>query len=937
VSVVEREVTRMDVALRLRQTRLEEMVVTATGERRRLELGNDVAVIDVPAVLEERPVTSIADLLEGRVPGLTVQRSSGAPGDPSRIRIRGQGSVNRGNDPIVIIDGIRIYAEQSAERSANLANGTRRSGPGTGYAAPSPLDNIDLSAVEKIEVLKGPSAATLYGADAANGVIVITSKRGRSGPPSWNVSVERGTSTMPGRYPVGMVHWGHDPLSPDSRLICGPLVPGCVSDSLVTFQTLNDPELTFLDRGERSAVQLGVSGGAQRFSYSLTGNYSDEVGMVRLPELEVARFEQRTGQAPPEWMQRPQGMKQWGLSSRVTTDVGSRGSVALSTALSHGQQRRSSLESQLTSLMTTYVDRASGTYYPAQPSHVSTLHADDRLIDRFMERATAGNTSFMTGLNVTWRARDWLTTTMDAGVDLKDREDHVYLMRGMANSRDNVDTLGRANLGRGRSLVSTLNGRATIYRGLPLDWRMDASVGANYMKRSVADVSMRGADLPAGTSSITQAAEILGVREYAEDATSFGVYVEPTFSHRQRLWVSTGIRMDGGSTYGSNVSMPIFPKVSASYLISEERFFPFRDRIGTLRLRAAYGHAGVQPGPADRLRLYSRARTWENGGFMPGAAIETLGNTELRPERSEEMEGGFDADLLGDRLTISATAYRKTTVDALMQMPVAPSVYGHDVSILRNVGVIRNTGREVQLRADLLRHDALSWNMTATVMQNRNLVVELGPGVEPFNTSQNERVVAGYPLGGRWVTPILGYSDRDGDGAIGPHELLLGDTLVYMGASQPNYNAGLQSTFSFFRRALTVTAAVDYADDLTQEGTWRQFGLFAPGYADPNAPLDAQAAIVGGSYNRTHYWDYQTVSTLRLSSVSVTWAVPRTLAERARARALSVSLQGSNLGLRTDYRGLDPHVNGHSTGNGVQDTGVIPQPRRWQLRVSAQY
>lgn len=943
VAVAPSAVTRMDFTLRMRQTQLDEMVVTATGERRRLELGNDVTVIDVAKVMEERPVTSIADLLEGRVPGLSVQRTSGAPGDPSRIRIRGAGSVYRSNDPIVIVDGIRVYAEQSAERSANLAKSIYSMGPGQGYSAPSPLDNIDPNSIEKIEVLKGPSAATLYGADAANGVIVITTKRGRAGPPSWNVSAERGTSKLPGRFPEAMAHWGHDARFPDKLMLCGAFNPGCVTDSLVTFQALNDPELTFLDRGERSSVQLGVSGGSQNFSYSLTGSYSDEVGMVRLPQMEVARFEQRIGQPTPDWMRRPQSMKQWSLSSRVTTDIGDRASVALSSMLSRGDQQRSSLESQLPSLMATYVDRASGKYY-GQPTGHTVPSEQTRFLDEFMERATASSTSFTTGMNVTWRARDWLTTTMDAGINLVDRGDEVLLMRGMSDpavARAFIDTVGRVNVGRGRSMMSTLNGRATMHGGLPLGWRMQLSVGANYTSRSVADVAMEGHDLPAGASSIAKAGEIRQVTEHAEDVASFGVYVEPAINHK-RIWISTGLRMDGGSTYGSNVTMPIFPKVSVSYLLSDEPFFPFKGQVGTLRLRAAYGHAGVQPGPADRLRLYSDTRTWEDGGLKPGASIGKLGNTELRPERSEEIEAGFDADVLSDRLSISLSAYRKTQVDALMQMPVPPSVYGDRVTILRNVGVIRNTGREMQLRADVLRNDALSWSMTLNVNQNRNRVVELGPGIAPFNTSEQERVVAGYPLGSRWVKPILGYSDRDGDGAIALSELLIGDTLVYVGAAEPDYTAGLQTTLSLFRRALTVTAGLQYHDDLTQQGAWGRLGAFSPAYADPNAPLDAQAAIVGllGPFlgtDKSTYWDYQTVSTLRLSSLAVQWNVPRTLAARAGARALSVALQGSNLGLRTGYRGLDPHVNGYSTGNRVGDTGVIPQPRSWQLRVSAQY
>jgi len=286
--------------------------------------------------------------------------------------------------------------------------------------------------------------------------------------------------------------------------------------------------------------------------------------------------------------------------------------------------------------------------------------------------------------------------------------------------------------------------------------------------------------------------------------------------------------------------------------------------------------------------------------------------------------------------------YRKTRVDAQMDAPVAPSVYGKDVRILRNVGVIRNTGRELELRVEPLRTDALSWNTTLLVAQNRNVVVELGRGVDPFSTSATGRVVAGYPLGGRWVYPIMGYSDRNDDGVITPSELLIGDTLVYVGASDPDYTANVHTSLSFFRRTLTVSANLGYSHNLTQEGKWGSLGVFSPAYADPNSPLDAQAAIVAlidpSRSTKSNYWNTQTVSTLRFQSLAVQWNVPRMWAERAGARSLSVSLRGDNLGLYSGgYRGLDPHVNGYSTGNQVGDTGVIPRPRSWELAVSAQY
>ncbi|HXT47169.1 MAG TPA: TonB-dependent receptor plug domain-containing protein, partial [Gemmatimonadaceae bacterium] len=203
---------RVDILMHMGMTRLQEVVTTATGQKRRYELANDITILDADSIVRTQPISSVTDLLEGRVPGLTVQHTSGAPGDPSRLRLRGSSSMLRNNDPIVVVDGVRVYSAQSDSTSANLASGRGAGGNVLGgmqyRAAPSPLDQIDPQAIQTIEVLKGPSAATLYGPDAANGVIVITMKKGQAGPARWSVSATHGLSYMPGSYPTGLYRWG---------------------------------------------------------------------------------------------------------------------------------------------------------------------------------------------------------------------------------------------------------------------------------------------------------------------------------------------------------------------------------------------------------------------------------------------------------------------------------------------------------------------------------------------------------------------------------------------------------------------------------------------------------------------------------------------------------------------------------------------------------
>ncbi|MBX6330256.1 MAG: TonB-dependent receptor [Gemmatimonadaceae bacterium] len=941
---------RVDIALRMGMTRLQDVVTTASGPRRRYELGNDITIVNADSIVATQPVSNVTALLEGRVPGLTVQHTSGAPGDPSRLRLRGAASFTRSNDPIVIVDGVRIYAAQSDARSTNLADEgdalaaySGRPG-GFGAATPSPLDEIDPNSIETIEVLKGPSAATLYGADAANGVIVIATKKGRSGPPRWTVSADRGLTYMPGRYPAQYFRWGHT-TSDDAPRWCPVIDLSCTADSVVRFQPLNDPDLTMLGHGEVTRATAGVSGGSDALSYAFTGSASEEVGLLTLPRFVNRQFRAAHGSAPPSWMRRPHDYKAFSGTSRIRVRLGADADVSLTTMFSCDDQQRSSLENQLGQLMYTYIDPATNAYllagnggYLSSPS----------LISDFYQRATDEATTFRNALSVTWRPAGWLSGSADAGLDLINRADEILVPRGYSPAEDSV---GVFNRGTGSSLVSTLNLRGTATAPLPWGFALQTAVGANYTGTRTDDASFYGYDIPVAAVSPMQAKSVRSSASRASMAT-FGMYVEPTLS-RKHLWLSTGLRMDGGSTFGEHAKLAGFPKVSLSYLLSDEPFFPFKGLFNTLRLRAAYGHAGVQPGVGDQLRIYGAPI----GVPLDSQAVDIvlltgIGNTTLKPERSTELEGGIDADLLDDRLSLSVSGYRKTRKDALMRFPLPPSVFGDQATIERNIGVVRNTGIEASISAQLLRRDALTWSAQLQVSHNRNVVVSLAPGVAGLNNATGGvgslyRLAVGYPLFGIWARPIVGYADVNGNGVIEPGEVQVGDSAMYMGASMPDYDASLSTGVSLFRGAVRVDASFQYEHGLTQiDGAEAGRSAASRALNDPTASPGELAGIVALAPDlgaglqgpqATPYAVIQNVSLLRFSSLSVAYAAPPTFARRLGASAVMLALQGTNLGLFTHYRGKDPNVNSYPNGNNVLDAGALPAPRTWQLRVSVQY
>jgi TonB-linked SusC/RagA family outer membrane protein len=912
---------RVDFALRMGMTRLQDVVTTATGPRRRYELGMDVTVLNADSIVATQPITNMTQLLEGRVAGLTVQHTNGAPGSPSRLRLRGVSSVTRSNDPIVIVDGIRVYAEQSDSLSANLAS--------KAFGAPSPIDQIDPNTVETVEVMKGPSAAALYGPDAANGVIVITTKKGRAGPTRWTASLSRGLSYMPGGYPDGIYRLGESGGIPT---LCALTDFQCNADTVIRFQALNESKYTVLGHGATTSLTLGASGGTNALTYSITGRYDDETGIVRLPDAEARNFQLDHGMAPPSWMRAPEQYTTWGATSALSATLNDRVDVSLTSMLTHGVQQQSTLQNQLTYLMTMFVDPVTGTYWRGGGAG-SPVTTTDVLVPDFYKRVTDEATTFNNGARLTWRARHWLTLTANAGINVGSRQDGLLLPRGMLATAG--DSGGRISIGNGTTVKSTVGTTAQMSARVH-DLVANLGLAVDFSKTSVATLTGTASDIAPGTTSLNGAKSIENLRESSTNLTSLGLAVSPSLTYKH-VSISTGLRFDGSSAFGSDVKFPIFPQLSGSWMLSEEPFFPFRHLFSRFRLRAAYGQAGVWPAPGQRLRLYKTSQQWYGSSFQDVSQLSSIGNTRLKPERSTELEGGFDADFLNDRLSIGLNGYRNVRHDALISVPVAPSVYGIAVTMDRNIGEVRNTGVELSVTAELLTSDLLTWSTTFSLSHETNRVTRLGAGVLPFFSSAG-RVAEGYPLFGRWAKPILGYADVNGNGVIERSEVQLGDTMVYLGSGMPSYSGGASTTLSLFRRKLTVSADFTYDAGLSQQnqaigGT--AGSVFTPGAMDPSASFAQQAAAA--VLHETNYGFIQTVSSVRLNSLSVAFNASPRLARRFGAEALSIALQGRNLGLWTNYTGKDPNVNANVTGNAVVDTGVLPQPRTWYLTVRASY
>jgi TonB-dependent SusC/RagA subfamily outer membrane receptor len=920
---------------------LEAVVITAAGPQRRLELPNSITVLSADSIVRAEPVKTMTDLLETRVPGLVVYHTTGAPGDPARLRLRGSRSITLSNDPIIIVDGARIESRQTDDRSGSLVYGDPRTSPnGEGRVpAQSVLDRLDPNSVESVDVIPGPSAAAMYGADAANGVIVITTKRGRPGPARWDISVTHGRTDMPGRFPDSYFTFAHalNADVADCALTNNNRPPTCTVDSVVAFQVLNDPELTVLGQGHSTLTSATVSGGRSDITYSITGSYSDELGLLKLPQYEAARYRAAFGRDPEDWMERPHRLTNWSVASQFNFNLARSAALGLTMSLAGGEQGRSDLESDLSVLRGTYVNKATGLIYPgnsngsANPTGTPSAVLVPKYYVRTMNRAFDVRTS----ANLSWQPLKRLSVTGTAGLTANVRRDNQLLPARLRLTA--ADSLGALTSANGLVTIGTFDFRASYAATGPLGLRFTVASGFNFTSRSVTDVYRHVPDATGATSSIGTSSLRL------EDLTSYGWYVAPRFGG-ERLFFDLGFRLDGGSNYGARASGLKLPKIGFAWAISDEPFFPLKNShvFNTLRVRASYGQSGVQPGAADRLRLYSNETHQLDGQNLTIAQLTRLGNTQVRPERSTEFDWGLDADLFDYQYSAMLSVYRTTTHDALLTVILPPSVGGSNRGVPINIGVTRNTGFDLTLGTQLVATKLVAWNAQIQVSHKRNVVVSVPKGLLTDGQHQLFGVVPGYPLGGYWERPILGYADANGDGILQQSEVVVGNSPVFLGAPEPVNTAGLHSTLALLDGALAVTVGFDYRDDFAQQNYTPGGPLGRALAGDPSAPLADQALAIATSCPfftcvQSAYGRIERLSSLRFNSLAVNWLLPTVVARFLGAQRGTVAVTGKNLALVTNYRGKDPLVNGNPTGDEVTDGGALPTPREWSIRVGFTY
>ncbi len=912
------------VVLKPAGTTLSEVVTTATGLQERIKVGNDIAKINVQEVLKNAPVTNMSELLTSRVPGVIVQKTSGAAGAPSVIRIRGTSSLMLNNDPIVIVDGIRIYSTVSDPQDGSII---------PGGLAPSALDGIDLNSVETVEVLRGPSAAALYGTDAANGIIVVTTRRGQSGPTRWRVSMQQGTSSLPGGYPVLYRLWGRNAEGRPRRCMMIAANPCEQYDSLISFQILNDKQTTLFGRGHQQEYSVTVDGGAPTIQYSFTLGTRSDLGYEKLPNSEVDRLTRLTGNAIPDWQRRPNSYGVQHGNSTVTIRLSPDADLMLNSTIA----RQVTRTTPLVNAISRYFDA------PDPTDSLVTLYK----VPHYRQRGEASRVVSRLGLTSQWRPISNTNFSSTAGWERTTRDDRSLLRRGdcptcsvgslLSHSPQNDS--GAYQSMRGTGDVISLDTKASIRL---LDWWKlsgPTTIGLQYQQSRGASIGVNAVALPTGGTSFVGAEEITTTGQ-TDDRRVAGMFIDQRLSIFNKIHTGFAVRMDKGSGLGVATGAPKFPKLDFSIpIVTNENEWR---QISMLRLRVAYGHAGVQPGITSRLRTFKPILTASNNS-IPGLDISTLGNTKLRPERSVEFEGGMDLGLWSDRIELNISGYRKATHDLLISVLVPPSVAG-GMEQQKNIGDVLNTGMNAQIVGTVLETPALQWRIYANSATNQNRLVRFSQEMQGSSSSSvsiqggtigGRLNVVGYPLNGTWVRPLISFYDVNGDGVLAMDELRFSDSVAYLGSGSPKFDGSFGTSVSLLNGRVTVNTAFNYQVGNVQTNSNMLRGLVSDGSGtgghlriinDTLSSMNDRASILSGNAFM------KSVSSLRWQNLSISTRVPQRFSRLLKSGNMVVALQGSNLRLWSSYSGKDPNVRQQGTEE-IVDNGQLPPSRMWVLRI----
>jgi len=800
------------LVLQLSAIALDEVVVTGQGgaiSRRRLSTNIDVIGTEQ---IEAVPAARLDQLLQVALPGAQVRMTSGQAGTTSLIRTRGINSVSTNSTPVIYVDGVRVdNLNTAAALSLNLGGGAHQ-GTATSALADLPLDNI-----ERIEHIPGGAATTLYGSDAANGVIQIFTKRGTPGPTRFRAETRLGLET-----PMADYHF---------------------------FDRTRD---LLYRNGLMQEYTVGLEGGTSGFTYNVSGNaraseshrregdntalgfrsgFAAEVGSVgrysaslMYNQTEAPRF--RNGNAGGYnslWF--VEGGRSFAFGFDNDIDAMDEAEWSRLKEFVHKAEALQNYKVDTRRFTTSHA-------FTLEPTHDLSLRATFGLDQRLStEKAITTN--------------EFLIHTRSAPPGTADRGSISTYERDFLGLTAEVAGQHRTEVG-ALSFITSVG--AQLFR--------DQDEQAAYYARNVRDGSQTV--VGAGTTSSA---------DYASRVANYGIYAQTNVGLLDRYFVELGVRADRNTAFGSAVGTQYYPKVGLAYDLGSEPWFRdvvSEELVPSLRLRANLGEAGNFPRPF----AHERTVAFNSLHGSQAATFGQPGNADLRPERTRTLELGLDASLFGGRATLGVARYDARTRDALLNAPSAPST--GESTQLRNVGIIDNRGWELRATVVPIQSDDVVLTLTGSLNTLDNEMVDAG-GTPVFNLGgMSARTIQavveeGFPVG--YLRGTKAHFNPDGT-------LDRVEQLAYLGKPHPDYFGSFSAGLQLGSR-LSVSASGDYQFGAQAHSFDRHF-RFQYGLPGDNVPKAAVEAAGGptGIWLDVFNLFVEDTDYVKLRNVSVDYRIP---------------------------------------------------------------
>ena len=879
VTVVSGQTVTVDFTMKQQAISLDALVVTGTaGTARNREVGNSISQIDLTAV---QPPANVGALLQGRSAGMTVMPSSAGAGSGSMIRLRGNVSVAMSNQPLVYVDGVRIRSD-GYQRNVPPTGSDLRSGNDIA----SPLNDINPNDIERVEVIKGAAASTLYGTEAAAGVIQIFTKRGMTGAAQWTVDISQGFAQA---LPFGPDESEAPPS--DTIWACAVVTPcsGTMQAYRDSFPDRFDglptrgvsraggsSKYLFIDPWLRNGYQqrytVSLGGGGEALKYYVSGTTTDEEGVL------------------------PKDKEQ----KKVV-----RGNFSFTP-----------ISNLLFSWNTSYTKNAIANTAAGNNAHGLTLNAfrrdrnyasNDRpeIVELMLnQELTSDIDHLITGGTANWSPSVNFTNKFTVGFDLAQIENRnlrpfgfILAPTGIISSRRN----SYQNL--------TFDYSGSFVQALRSGLRGTLSWGGQWVTTDNRATSAYGENFPGpGKPIVSSGGTTLGFEERTR-VINGGFFGQVLLDVKDRYFLTVGGRVDGNSAFGENFGLQYYPRASFSWVASEESFWPTWS--SAMKFRVAYGQSGRAPGAFDAVR------TWENAtngwGGQPAFFPRNVGNPDLGPERTTELEIGFDAAFFNDRLSSDVTWYKRDISDALFNVRQIPS-FGFLESQLANVGKMKSDGVEATATYTLFERPSYGLSIGGSMHLYSSEVVSLG-GAAAFSLGNFGWIMEGQPIPvirtdfcvtnpeAKGAAPVIS-SDVE-DCTFGPN--LPTETYgVHTNLRLP-YNISVVARGEYNGGHYISDGAANAATSRSVRwpGCYEFYTLTETSRASEIKAIDTARCVVAGT--RADYWIYP-ADFFKVRELSINVPIPQRLLRGARSGTFTLSGHNIWKWVNDDFKTFDPET-----------------------------